>query len=91
MGLERFKLNSGGMEALLKSGDVRSQLDGPASAVASAMRSSAPRDTGALADSIEVVDDTTDRAVKRIVANAPYALVVEAKTGFMTRSLGAAG
>lgn len=89
MGLERFKLNSGGMAALLKSGEVRAQLDGPAASVAAAMRSGAPRDTGALAASITVVDDTTDRAVKRVVANVPYAIVVESRTGFMARSLDA--
>lgn len=91
MGLERLKLNSSGMEALLKSAEVRAQLGGPAEAVASAARANAPRKTGALADSIEVVDDTTDRAVKRVVASAPYALVVESETGFLSRSLDAAG
>lgn len=91
MALVRFKLNSGGMAELLKSAGVRAALDGPAEAVASAMRANAPRDTGALEGSIHVEDATTDRAVKRIVADVPYALAVNANTGFMTRALDAAG
>lgn len=89
--LERLKLKSSGMAELLKSGEVRAMLEGPAEAVASAARSNAPRLTGELADSIEVVDDTTDRAVKRVVATAPHGLVVESQTGFLSRSLDAAG
>lgn len=91
MGLAGFKLNSGGMSELLKSAGVRANLDGPAQAVAAAMRSNAPVATGALVASIEVVDDTTDRAVKRVVVSVPYVHVVEANTGFMARALDAAG
>lgn len=88
--LERLKLKSSGMAELLKSSEVRAALEGPAESVASAARSNAPYLTGQLADSIEVVDDTTDRAVKRVVATAPYALIVESQTGFLARSLDSA-
>ena len=83
----RVKLNSRGMAALLKSNEVRATLEAPAAAVRAKMAGNAPRDTGALAASVEVWDDTTDRAVKRIGSRLPYAMVVESRTGFMARSL----
>jgi len=81
------KLNRAGMAELLKSSGVRSSLDAPAAAAAAKMRGGAPRNTGALAASVTVWDDTTDRAVKRVGSRLDYALVVEARTGFMARSL----
>lgn len=81
------KLNRAGMAALLKSAGVRASLEAPAQAAAAKQRATAPRDTGALAASVKVWDDTTDRAVKRVGPTVDYALVVEARTGFMARSL----
>lgn len=87
----RIKLKSSGMEAMLKSAGVRSQLDGPAEAVLAAAIADAPVKTGNYRDSLHIEDDTTDRAVKRIVASAPHAHLVEAQSGTLARALDAAG
>jgi hypothetical protein len=82
------KLNSRGMAELLKSPGARASLEAPARAVLARMQSTAPRATGELAGSLEIWDDTTDRAVKRIGSRtAAHAIIVEANTGFMARSL----
>lgn len=86
MSLARFIFKGSGVDAILNSSETRAMLDGPASQIAAVMRANAPVATGALAASITVEDDTTDRAVKRVVANVPYAMVVEANTGFASRS-----
>jgi phage gpG-like protein len=87
----KVTLNHSGMGALLRSAEVRNGLDPYAQAVKAAQESAVPVESGALRDSITVTDDTTDRAVKRIGSNLPYAAKVEADTGFMSRSLDAAG
>lgn len=66
-------------------------LRGKAEAVLSAAQSSAPRVTGAYADSLQIVEDVTDRAVARVVTTVPYGLIVEADTGNLARALDAAG
>lgn len=87
----QVRLRSAGMASLLKSDDVREQLDGPAARVLAAAQSGAPVESGAYRDNLRIVDDTTDRAVKRIVSDAPHAMIVEARTGNLARALGAAG
>lgn len=86
--LSRFKLNSSGIQSYLD-GDhgVDALLDREAEAAASRARSSAPVASGAYRDSIHVETDHTDRMVKRVVSDVPYAMVVEAQTGNMTRAL----
>lgn len=87
MGLERFIFKGSGVKEILNSDATRALLEGPAEAAAARMRANAPVESGALAASIHVEDDTTDRAVKRVVADVPYAMVVEADTGFASRSI----
>lgn len=58
---------------------------------ANAARSAAPVATGAYQASIRVERVQTDRPVWRVVASAPHALVVEARTGTLARALNAAG
>jgi hypothetical protein len=89
MARTEVRINHAGMAALLKSDPVRALLHEKAEAIADRARSSAPVDKGEYQDSIRVVSDTTDRAVERIVATAPHALIVEAKTGNLARALGA--
>lgn len=86
--LSRFKLNSGGIQSYLD-GDhgVEAMLEAEAEERADRARSNAPVDSGAYRDSIHVETDHTDRMVKRVVADVPYAMVVEANTGTMARSL----
>lgn len=86
MARTRVTLNHGGMSALLRSAGVRADMMARAERVAAAARSTAPVQTGAYQASIRVESATTDRAVGRVVADVPYALVVE----FGTRNLGAA-
>lgn len=86
------KLNHRGMSELLKSAGVQRFLHERAERAAAAARSSAPVDTGAYRDSIRVQDQThPSRVVSRVVADVPYAMVVESKTGNLARSLDAAG
>ena len=88
--MARVRLISRGMGQMLGSGEVRALLTAKADAVAARAREGAPVDTGAYRASIEVVQDSTDRAVVRVVAGVPYALVVEADTGNLARALDAA-
>jgi len=87
MSLARFIFKGSGVEEILNSRATRALLESPAEAVAARMRANAPVATGALAASITIEDDSTDRAVKRVVADVPYAMVVEADTGFASRAL----
>jgi hypothetical protein len=84
------RLNGAGIRELLHSDGVRRMLRSRAERSAAAARASAPIKTGAYRDSIRVLDATTDRAVARVAAEVPYAMVVEAKTGNLSRSLDAA-
>jgi len=83
----QIKLDSRGMEALLKSDQMRPPLRAVAERVAATARSTAPVDSGEYRDSITVVSATTDRAVERVVATAPHGLLVEAKTSNLKRAM----
>ena len=84
----RFKLNSRGIQDILDGGQgVEAELDAVAERFAANARASAPVESGDYRDSIHVETDHTDRMVKRVVADVPYAMVVEANTGNMVRSM----
>ena len=87
-GLFGFKLIHPGIQSYLD-GDhgVSGMVRGRAEDVASRARSSAPVDTGAYRDSIHLEETHTDRLVVRVVADVDYAMVVEANTGNLARSL----
>jgi hypothetical protein len=87
MSLAKFIFKGSGVEEILNSSATRALLEGPAEQAASNMRANAPVVSGDLARSITIEDDNTDRVVKRVVANVPYAMVVEADTGFASRSI----
>lgn len=83
-----FKLNSRGIQALLDGGQgVDALLDAEAEACAARARASAPVASGTYRDSIHVETAHTDRMVKRVVADVSHAMVVEANTGNLARSL----
>jgi hypothetical protein len=82
------RINHRGMADLLKSEGVRALLREKAEGVAARAESSAPVKSGEYRDSIRVESATTDRAVERVIATAPHALIVEAKTGNLARALG---
>lgn len=87
----QIKINRRGAAELLKSPEVRALLKERADRVAARARSTAPVDTGDYRNSIAVESATTDRAVERVVARAPHALIVESKTGNLARALGSEG
>ncbi len=86
----RVKLDYRGVGRLLKSSGTRAMLTDRADTVLSAAESSAPRDTGDYASSLRIEQDTTDRAVVRVVADVDYAFFVEAQTGTLARALAGA-
>ena len=88
--LVKFKLNSAGMRELLNSGEIGAAMLARANRVAQAARSSAPVDTGAYRNSITSQVARTDRAVGRVTASAPHAMLVEANTRNLGRSVDAA-
>lgn len=87
----RVKLISRGVDEVLNSSGTMSILRGKAESVLAAAQSSAPIDTGAYADSLQVVEDHTDRAVARVATTVSYGLIVESNTGNLARALDAAG
>lgn len=86
----RVKMNSAGVKEVLNSSGTRALLTSKAGPVLSAAQSGAPVDTGEYRDSLGIVQDTTDRAVVRVVSTAPHGLIVEARTGNLARALDAA-
>ena len=88
MAKARIKLNSRGIQNYLDGGGgVDAMLQAEAETRAERARANAPVASGAYRDSIHVETDHTDRMVKRVIADVDYAMVVEANTGNMARSL----
>ena len=85
----RGKLNSRGIADVLNSSKVRADLTSRAEAVLSAAQASAPVDTGDYKASLHIEQATTDRAVVRVVSDVPHVMIVEAKTGNLSRALDA--
>ena len=89
MALPRLKINHPGIQSYLDGAHgVSGLLDAEAQAVEGRAQAGAPVDSGAYKASIHIETDHTDRMVKRVVADVDYAMVVEAKTGNLARSLG---
>lgn len=86
-GLE-IKLNRDEIGDFLKSEQIRKPLREIAHKWASHARATAPVDTGKYRDSIDVEDDTTDRAAARVVAHDRKASIVESRTGNLKRAMG---
>lgn len=85
--MKNFTPNPKGMRALLNADFVQRDMNRRAKNVQTRAASIAPVDTGALAASHQVIDDKTDRARSVVVSTADYALVVESRTGYLSRSL----
>lgn len=86
--LTRLQLSRDALQQYLDGGNgVEALLEEQAQATADRARANAPVKTGALRNSIRVETDRTDRMVKRVIADVPYAMVVEANTGTMARAL----
>jgi hypothetical protein len=91
MAKTRVTLESRGVLAALSSPGVRAELERIAQRVESAAIASAPVQTGNYKDSIHIESDDSDRARVRVVASAPHAHLVEARTGNLARALGSVG
>lgn len=86
--LSRFKLRQNGLQSYLDGGNgVEALLDEAASEAASRAQAAAPILSGAYRNSIRVETTRTDRMVKRVVADVPYAMVVEANAGTLGSAL----
>lgn len=85
------KLNSRGMAALLKSGGVRSFVTERAERVLAAAQADPHDDTGAYEAGLHIEQDTTDRAVVRVVSGDRKGHILEANYGILSRALDSAG
>lgn len=86
----RVKLNGLGVHDLLNSAQVRDALRDKAEPVLAAAQADPHDDTGAYEASLHIEDDTTDRAVVRVVASDWKAHILEANFGVLNRALDAA-
>jgi hypothetical protein len=75
---------------MLNSSATRAMLTAKAENVLAAAQAAAPVVTGNYRDGLGIVQDTTDRAVVRVVGTAPHSHLVEADTGNLARSLDSA-
>lgn len=83
-----FKPNQAGFDKLAHSGLVAAACKKEADKVAAKAKASAPRDTGAYANSIHVViEDHPTRVTAQVVASDPKALLIESLTGNMARAV----
>jgi hypothetical protein len=82
-----IKIDRQGLGEFLHGPEIREALRVYAIQMAARARASAPVDSGAYRNSIRVEDDTTDRAVVRVVAHDRKAIILEAKTGNLKRAM----
>lgn len=87
----RVKLNSPGMAALLKSSEVRAEITTRAERVLAAAKADPHDDTGAYEAGLHIEQDTTDRAVVRVVSGDRKGHILEANYGILSRALDSAG
>lgn len=85
-----LKLNHGGIGELLMSEEIRAELRPRAESVLAAAQADPHDDTGDYESGLQIQEDTTDRAVLRVVGTDPKSNILEAKYGILARALGAA-
>lgn len=85
----KFVKDESGIVDMLQSDGIASSLRGPAELVLAAAKANAPVATGEYRNSLKLVEEISgDRAVARVTSDAPHAMIVEANTGNLARSLG---
>lgn len=87
----RVKLNHRGMQQLLESAGVRAELTGRAERVLAAAKADPHDLTYAYENGLVIKQDTTDRAVVRVVSTDFKGHILEAQYGILARALGSAG
>lgn len=83
-------LNHAEMSALLKSEAVRAELTPRAERVLAAAKADPHDDTGAYERGLHIEQDTTDRAVVRVVSDDFKGHILEANYGILARALDSA-
>lgn len=86
-----IKLNHGGMEEMLQSSGVREFITERAERVLAAAQADPHDDTGEYEAGLHIEQDTTDRAVVRVVSGDFKGHILEARYGILARALDAAG
>ncbi|MBA3781011.1 MAG: hypothetical protein H0X12_04050 [Nocardioides sp.] len=89
MARTRVTLKSSGMAELLRSADVRAALTERAERVLSAAQADPHDDTGDYEAGLHIEQDTTDRAVVRVVSGDFKGHILEAEYGILARALDA--
>lgn len=87
----RVRLKSSGMAALLRSGEIRAILTPRAERVLAAAKADPHDDTFAYENGLHIEQDTTDRAVVRVVSGDRKGHILEANYGILSRALDSAG
>ena len=87
----KVKTHSPQIAAMLKSEPIANEVHRRSEPVLDQQIATCPELSGALKASLRIWDDVTDRAVSRVGSDLLYAMVVESRTGFMSRSVDAAG
>lgn len=91
MATTRLVLNHAEIQSYLDGGHgVEALLDAAAQGALAAAQADPHDETGAYEASLHIETDHTDRMVKRVVADVPYAMVQEARYGVLARALDAA-
>lgn len=89
--VHKVKISSREIQRILNSDGVRDYLVDRMQSVEDVAKANAPIDTGNYLSSINLRVVYTDRVVARVYADAPHSLVVESRTGNLSRALDAAG
>lgn len=90
MARSRLKLNHSQMRAMLQSDAVRAELTRRAERVLASAQADPHDDTYEYEQSLHIQQDTTDRAVVRVVSSDPKGGIVEANFGVLAKALDAA-
>lgn len=90
MARSKVKLNHSGMAALLKSPDVRAIVTVHAESVLAAAKADPHDDTGDYENGLHIEQDTTDRAVVRVVSGDWKGHILEWRYGILARALDSA-
>lgn len=87
MARTKVTINHRGMAELLKSPGVRARLTQAAQPVLAAAKADPHDDTGAYEAGLHIEQDTTDRAVVRVVSGDWKGHILEARYGILSRAL----